>query len=89
MLRGKLKLLLLVFNIVAKQGSETAVNNFEFKNKGMMAYIGNYEALVDMSSVHQWAKKSGHLSWLVWRSVYLYKSMDIRNKMLVAYHWYV
>jgi NADH dehydrogenase FAD-containing subunit len=63
------------------------VNEFEYKNRGMMAYIGSSEALVDMSSVHQLAKKSGHLSWLLWRSAYFSMSMNIRNKMLIPYHW--
>lgn len=78
-----------VFNIIAKQGENGLAEDFNFVNRGMMAYIGRYEALVDMSSVLQWAKQSGHMSWLVWRSVYLYKSMDIRNKMLIAYHWFL
>lgn len=54
-----------------------------------MAYIGSYEAVVDMSAVHNWAKMSGHLSWLLWRSAYISKSVSIRNKMLIAYHWFL
>lgn len=52
-----------------------------------MAYIGSYEALIDMSAVRNWAKMSGRLSWLLWRSAYLSKSVSVRNKMLIAYHW--
>ncbi|OBZ86530.1 putative NADH dehydrogenase [Choanephora cucurbitarum] len=62
-------------------------DEFKFKNNGMMAYIGSYEALVDMSAVKKWAKMSGHLSWFLWRSAYISKSVSIRNKMLIAYHW--
>lgn len=54
-----------------------------------MAYIGTSEALLDMSSVHRSAKKSGRLAWLLWRSAYFSMSMNTRNKMLIAYHWYV
>ncbi|ORZ08322.1 pyridine nucleotide-disulfide oxidoreductase-domain-containing protein [Absidia repens] len=60
---------------------------FKFKDRGMMAYIGSAEALVDMSSVHQGAKNSGHLAWLLWRSAYFSMSMSIRNKLLIPYYW--
>ncbi|KAI8997666.1 NDE1, mitochondrial external NADH dehydrogenase [Pilobolus umbonatus] len=78
-----------VLNDIAQKGYEVASDDFEFKNRGMMAYIGSSEALVDMSSIHQLAKKSGHLSWLLWRSAYFSMSMNIRNKMLIAYHWFL
>ncbi|KAI8366172.1 hypothetical protein BD560DRAFT_401371 [Blakeslea trispora] len=74
-----------VLNEMAKQ--QDFRNEFKFKNNGMMAYIGSYEALVDMSAVKKWAKMSGHLSWFLWRSAYISKSVSIRNKMLIAYHW--
>ncbi|KAI9344455.1 FAD/NAD(P)-binding domain-containing protein [Pilaira anomala] len=78
-----------VFNGIAKKGYGVPVDEFEFKNRGMMAYIGSSEALVDMSSVHELAKKSGHLSWLLWRSAYFSMSMNIRNRMLIPYHWFL
>ncbi|KAI8981627.1 NDE1, mitochondrial external NADH dehydrogenase [Mycotypha africana] len=78
-------------NAIAKSGDYTEADGkgFRFKNKGMMAYIGSYEALIDMSAVHNWAKMSGHLSWLLWRSAYLSKSVSIRNKLLIPYHWFL
>lgn len=60
---------------------------FMFRNRGTMAYIGSSEALVDMSSIHRKAKNSGHLAWLLWRSAYLSMSVSMRNKMLILYHW--
>ncbi|SAM05168.1 hypothetical protein [Absidia glauca] len=60
---------------------------FKFKNRGMMAYIGGSKALVDMSSVHQGAKNSGHLAWLLWRSAYFSMSMSLRNRLLIPYYW--
>jgi NADH dehydrogenase FAD-containing subunit len=75
-------------NTIAKRGyEEPEGKDFEYKNKGMMAYIGSYEALVDMSAIRNWAKMSGHVSWFLWRSAYISKSVSIRNKMLIAYHW--
>jgi NADH dehydrogenase FAD-containing subunit len=76
-----------MLNLSAKKGYEEKGDDFKFKNRGMMAYIGSSEALVDMSSVHEMAKQSGRLSWLLWRSAYFSMSMNIRNRMLIAYHW--
>ncbi|CAM0137748.1 unnamed protein product [Umbelopsis sp. WA50703] len=78
-----------VLNKQAKKGVDYAVEPFIFKNRGSMAYIGSSEALVDMSTVHQKAKRSGHLAWLLWRSAYLSMSVSLRNKMLIPLHWYV
>ncbi|KAI8074306.1 FAD/NAD(P)-binding domain-containing protein [Gilbertella persicaria] len=84
------KYLVKALNTIAKQGQEDPLNKeFKYKNNGMMAYIGSYEALVDMSAVKKWAKMSGHLSWFLWRSAYISKSVSIRNKMLIAYHWFM
>ncbi|KAI9475754.1 MAG: FAD/NAD(P)-binding domain-containing protein [Benjaminiella poitrasii] len=75
-------------NKIAKKGDDFPEGKeFKFRNNGMMAYIGSHEALVDLSAVHNWAKMSGHLSWLLWRSAYISKSVSVRNKMLIAYHW--
>ncbi|KAI8059265.1 FAD/NAD(P)-binding domain-containing protein [Gongronella butleri] len=60
---------------------------FQFKNRGMMTYIGNSEALLDMSSVHAIAKYAGKWAWLFWRSAYLSMSMSVRNRMLIPYYW--
>ncbi|CAO3612875.1 unnamed protein product [Cunninghamella echinulata] len=62
---------------------------FKFKNRGMMAYIGKSEALVDMSPVHRNAKNSGTLAWLLWRSAYFSMSMSIKNKLLIPYYWFL
>ncbi|KAI8100100.1 pyridine nucleotide-disulfide oxidoreductase-domain-containing protein [Halteromyces radiatus] len=64
-----------------------SIQEFEFRNRGMMAYIGGSEALVDMSSVHQGAKNSGRLAWLLWRSAYFSMSMSIRNRLLIPHYW--
>ncbi|KAI8337753.1 FAD/NAD-P-binding domain-containing protein [Chlamydoabsidia padenii] len=65
----------------------SAAEGFKFKNRGIMAYIGSAEALVDMSSVHREAKNSGRLAWLLWRSAYFSMSMSVRNRMLIPYYW--
>ncbi|CAF1055564.1 unnamed protein product [Didymodactylos carnosus] len=53
---------------------------FHFKNLGMLAYLGGWSGLADLKSI----KKSGFLSWLLWRSVYLTRLVSLKNRILVA-----
>ncbi|KAJ6634797.1 putative NADH dehydrogenase [Pseudolycoriella hygida] len=62
---------------------------FVFKNFGAMAYIGNWEAVVDMTNINEKAKKSGTFAWIFWRSSYLTMSVSIRNKMLIPMYWFM
>ncbi|KAK6192799.1 hypothetical protein SNE40_004210 [Patella caerulea] len=56
---------------------------FEFKNMGMLAYIGSYEALTDTPDV----KLQGFTSWLLWRSAYLTRLGSWRLRMQVPMDW--
>lgn len=60
---------------------------FAFKNFGTMAYIGSWEAVVDMTNINEKAKKSGTFAWIFWRSSYLTMSVSLRNKMLIPMYW--
>lgn len=60
---------------------------FVFKNYGAMAYIGSWEAVVDMTSINNKAKESGTFAWVFWRSSYLTMSVSLRNKMLILMYW--
>ncbi|KAF9429951.1 hypothetical protein BGZ94_008907 [Podila epigama] len=62
---------------------------FSFKNLGSMAYIGNWEAVVDMTDINERAKESGKLAWIFWRSSYLTMSVSVRNKMLIPMYWFM
>ncbi|KAF9287704.1 hypothetical protein BGZ68_001373 [Mortierella alpina] len=62
---------------------------FSFKNMGTMAYIGNWEAVVDMTKINEKAKESGNLAWIFWRSSYLTMSVSIRNKMIIPMYWFM
>jgi NADH dehydrogenase FAD-containing subunit len=56
---------------------------FEFKQSGMLAYIGGGEALADLPQV----KWSGRGAWLFWRSVYFTKLVSPANKVKVLFDW--
>ncbi len=59
------------------------VKPFRFANMGMLAYIGENEALADLPSF----KGKGFGTWLFWRSAYLTKLVSWKNKMLVLNDW--
>lgn len=46
---------------------------------GMLAYLGGYGGLADFKK----AKKTGFLSWLLWRSVYMTRLVSFKNRLLV------
>jgi len=56
---------------------------FDFRNLGMLAYIGGHQALADLPQV----KWSGRVAWLFWRSVYLTKLVSLANKVKVLFDW--
>lgn len=56
---------------------------FQYKHRGMMAYVGSKQALADLGNV----KGKGFTTWLFWRSAYLTKLVSFKNKMLVVEDW--
>jgi NADH dehydrogenase FAD-containing subunit len=57
---------------------------FTYKNLGVMAYIGNWNAVVQGGSG---GNISGRAAWILWRGAYLTKSVSIRNKILIPMYW--
>ncbi|KAG0284191.1 hypothetical protein BGZ96_011448 [Linnemannia gamsii] len=79
-------------NKLAKQPEKSFTDvtaPFSFKNLGSMAYIGNWEAVVDMTKINEKAKESGTLAWVFWRSSYLTMSVSMRNKMIIPMYWFM
>lgn len=58
-------------------------HEFSYKDMGVMAYIGNWNALLQS----QGHGISGRAAWLVWRGAYLTKSVSWRNKILIPVYW--
>ncbi len=56
---------------------------FNFKNLGMLAYIGNRKALADTPQF----KGTGFGTFVLWRSAYLTKLVSFKNKVLVLFDW--
>ncbi|KAL0076187.1 NDE1, mitochondrial external NADH dehydrogenase [Phycomyces blakesleeanus] len=73
-------------NVALKSNSHVD-KGFSFENRGSMAYIGSWQAVVDMRPVHEKATEGGHMAWMFWRSAYLSMSVSARNKMLIPMYW--
>ena len=56
---------------------------FSFKPLGMMASIGHHNAVAEICGL----RISGFLGWLLWRSVYLAKTLTLIRKFDVAIDW--
>ncbi|ORZ02538.1 FAD/NAD-P-binding domain-containing protein [Syncephalastrum racemosum] len=79
-----------VFNKEVKLGQEDPKQaDFTFASRGSMAYIGKWEAVVDMSPINEKATEGGHMAWVFWRSAYLSMSVSMRNKLLIPMFWFM
>ena len=58
-------------------------STFTYKNLGVMAYIGNWNAIIQS----QGGDVSGRVAWFLWRSAYLSKSLSWRNRILIPTYW--
>lgn len=76
------------------------VDHFSFRNMGMLAYIGNTNALMQIP--HQNGKNGarknngflpegirGRTAWLVWKIAYLSTSISWRNRCRILFRWIV
>lgn len=69
--------------ILNKELDGKSAGPFEYRHRGMMAYVGKRKALVDTKNV----QGKGFGTWLFWRSAYLTKLMSWKNKTLVVVDW--
>jgi NADH:ubiquinone reductase (non-electrogenic) len=63
---------------------EGELSPFEYEHAGMLAYIGDDEAIADLPG--GW-RVGGALTYLFWRSAYLSNLFSLRNKSLVLFDW--
>ena len=60
-----------------------AMRPFKYFNKGSMAIIAKYKAVVDLPK----GFFKGFLAWLVWLFIHLIPIAGFRNKLKLAYNW--
>lgn len=63
------------------------VKPFNFFDRGSMAYVGNWSAVVDLKSAQ--ATGSGTAAWLFWRSAYFTMTVSTKNKILIPMFWFL
>jgi NADH dehydrogenase len=56
---------------------------YEYRDLGSMATIGNNKAVVDLPF---W-KFAGHLAWFIWMFLHLMLILTIRNKIVIFFDW--
>lgn len=57
---------------------------FSYKNLGIMAYVGNWNAVMQSGGD---SNIKGRVAWLIWRGAYLTKSVSWRNRILIPTYW--
>lgn len=68
-----------------RQQKGKKVEPFKFVNLGMLAYIGENEALAEIPKAGVSAR--GVLTYMFWRSAYLTRLVSLKNKVLVLFDW--
>ncbi len=56
---------------------------FEYKDLGSMATIGNHKAVVDLPFI----KFEGYFAWIVWMFLHLMLILTIKNKLIIFLNW--
>jgi NADH:ubiquinone reductase (H+-translocating) len=74
---------LLAYNLQRLKNG-TAMKPFRYNNKGSMAIIAKYKAVVDLPRVFF----KGFVAWLVWLFIHLIPIAGFRNKLKLAYNWF-
>ncbi len=73
---------LLVENLMREQDGKT-LKPFTYMDKGSMATIGRYKAVVDAGKLHF----GGLFAWLAWMFVHLMALVGYRNRLQVLFNW--
>lgn len=73
-----------LFNLLNEGVPIESNKDFKYNGLGIMTYIGDYNAIVDLKS----SKIRGHIAWFLWRSAYLTKLLSVRNMILVPMYWF-
>ncbi|HEY0978386.1 MAG TPA: NAD(P)/FAD-dependent oxidoreductase [Flavobacteriales bacterium] len=71
----------LVKNLCRAKGE--AWKPFVYRDKGSMATIGRYKAVVDVGSFHI----GGAIAWFGWIFVHVMSLVSFRNRMMVLFNW--
>jgi NADH dehydrogenase len=71
-------------NLLKLAGGDTALKAFRYKNKGSMAIISKFKAVVDLPN----GFFKGFLAWLTWLFIHIIPIAGFRNKIKLALNWF-
>ncbi|KAJ9089596.1 hypothetical protein DSO57_1011434 [Entomophthora muscae] len=86
---------------VLNKGMSENTPPFQFHNRGVMAYLGNWNAIVELkdptpsnssltlSGKPATIKQAGRVAWFLWRSAYMSKSVSWRNRIFIPFYWFM
>ncbi|KAJ5041834.1 uncharacterized protein L3040_005400 [Drepanopeziza brunnea f. sp. 'multigermtubi'] len=66
------------------QGTLTEGAGFNFKNLGVMTYLGNWKAVMQADDGKG---IKGRMAWIIWRGAYLTQTVSWRNRILIPIYW--
>jgi len=70
---------------LAKHLNAKTADQFEFRSKGMMAYLGGYNAI--MSKLPGVNRITGFMAFMGWRFTYWFLQLSIRNRYMLSTDW--
>lgn len=67
---------------------ESSLKPFKYNHQGSLTYIGSERAVADVVW-GDWSNLStgGNLTYLFWRSAYIYMCLSVKNQILVCFDW--
>jgi NADH dehydrogenase len=68
-------------NLVRRDTAQWAP--FKYRDKGSMATIGRYKAVVDIGNIHF----GGPIAWFMWLFAHLLSIVGFRSRVMVLTHW--
>lgn len=71
-------------NLLGLASGENSVKVFRYKNKGSMAIISKFKAVVDLPK----GFFKGFLAWLTWLLIHIIPIAGFRNKIKLALNWF-
>eukprot|EP00440_Ansanella_granifera_P044966 gb/GFBE01048731.1/.p1 GENE.gb/GFBE01048731.1/~~gb/GFBE01048731.1/.p1 ORF type:complete len:486 (+),score=130.53 gb/GFBE01048731.1/:1-1458(+) len=70
---------------VLSQDKNVEVKPFEFHSKGMMAYLGGFNAV--MAKLPGLSRLTGFVAFLGWRFTYWFLQLSMRNRFMLSTDW--
>ncbi len=65
------------------KNKQAQLNEYEYRDLGLMATIGKHKAVVELPFI----KFKGPIAWYVWMFLHLMLILSVRNKLIIFFNW--